>query len=72
VGILMTQMNYWSHSAFKKCFIRNRNTMGQCISYLQTARKPMIQLGGRFCIRFAMNRIEWNKIEYNGFEPLRT
>ena len=32
--------------AFIKYLRKNGNTMRQCISYLWTSRKPMIQLGG--------------------------
>ena len=35
-------------SAFVKHLRKNRNTTKQCISYLQTSRKLMIQLGGEF------------------------
>jgi len=34
------------HSAFVKYLRKNRNTMKQCISYLQTSRRLMIQYGG--------------------------
>jgi hypothetical protein len=34
---------------------KNGNTMRQCISYLKTSRKFMIQLGGRSCIIFSLS-----------------
>jgi hypothetical protein len=36
---------------------KNGNTMRQCISYLYTSRKPMIQLGGRSCIIFSLSSV---------------
>jgi hypothetical protein len=32
---------------------KNGITMRQCISYLEAAEKPIIQLGGRSCIIFS-------------------
>jgi hypothetical protein len=37
------QLKYWSYT--RKYLRKYRNTMGQYISYLQTSRNPMIQLG---------------------------
>jgi hypothetical protein len=34
------------YTAFVKYLRKNGNTMKQCISYLQTSKKLMIQLGG--------------------------
>jgi hypothetical protein len=36
------------------------NKMRQCISYLCTSRKPMIQLGGRSCIIFSLSLVLYN------------
>jgi len=33
------------YSVFVKCSRKNGNAIRQCISYLQTSRKPIIQLG---------------------------
>jgi hypothetical protein len=33
------------HSAFVQYLRRNGNMLRQCISYLQTSRKPVIELG---------------------------
>ena len=40
------------YSALFEYLRKNRNTMKQCIRYLQTSRKLMFQLRGRFCIIF--------------------
>ena len=48
---------FCNHQILKK----NGNTMRLCISYLQTSRKPMIQLGKRFCIIFLLSLASlWN------------
>jgi len=38
------------YSAFVTYLRKNRNTIKQCISYLQISRKCVIQLGGRSCM----------------------
>jgi len=43
------------YCAFIKYLRKNGNTMKQCISFLYTSRKPMIQLGGRSCIIFSLS-----------------
>jgi len=40
------------YCAFIKYSRINGNNMKQCISFAQTSRNPMIQLGGRSCIIF--------------------
>jgi hypothetical protein len=41
------------YSAFIKYLRKNGNIVKQCIRYLQSSRKLMIQLGGRSCITFS-------------------
>jgi hypothetical protein len=43
------------YSAFVKYLRKNGNTMKQCISYLWTSRKPVIELGRRPCIIFSLS-----------------
>ena len=38
------------YCAFVKYSSRNGNNMKQCISFAQTSRNPIIQLGGRSCL----------------------
>jgi hypothetical protein len=52
--ILLSRLNwFWCnrstliYSAFVKYFSKNGNSVRQCVIYLWTSRKPMIQLGGR-------------------------
>jgi hypothetical protein len=45
------------YSVFVKYLRKNGNTMRQCISYLQTSRKLMIQLGGRPCTIFSLSLV---------------
>jgi hypothetical protein len=45
------------YSAFVKYLTKNGNTVQQCISYLQTGRKPVILLGGRFCKTFSLSMV---------------
>jgi hypothetical protein len=44
-------------SAFVKYMTINENTMGECIICLQTSRRPMIQIGGRFCTSFLLRLV---------------
>jgi hypothetical protein len=45
------------YSAFFKHLRKNGNRVEQTISYLQTSRKLMIQLGGRACIIFSLSLV---------------
>ena len=36
---------------------KNCNKMRQCLSYLETSRRPVIQLGGRICIIFLLSLV---------------
>jgi len=45
------------YSAYIKYLRKNRNTMKQCISSLQTSRRLMIQLGGGSCIIFSLTLV---------------
>jgi len=42
-----------TYSAFEKYVRKHGKAMRQGIRYLQTSRKPMIQLGGKSCIIFS-------------------
>jgi len=44
-------------SVFAKYLEEQGNKMQQCISYLQTSRQHMIQLGGRSCIIFSLSLV---------------
>ena len=43
------------YSAFVKFLRKNGNTLKQCISYLYTLGKLVIQLGERTCILFSVS-----------------
>jgi hypothetical protein len=45
------------YSAFVEYLRQNGNTMKQCISYLYTAGKLMIQLGDRSSIIFSLSSV---------------
>jgi len=45
------------YSAFVKYLRKNGNKRRQCIGYISTEIKPMIQLGGRSCIIFSLNLV---------------
>jgi hypothetical protein len=55
VGFDVTGQQLIIFSAFVKYSRKNGSTMGRCISYLQTSRRHMIQLGGRSCIIFLLS-----------------
>jgi len=42
------------YASFVKYLRKNGNTKKECISYLQTSRRLVIQLGGRSCIIFSL------------------
>jgi len=44
-----------SYFAFLKDLRKYGNKMGQCLLYLYTSRKLMVQLGGRFCIILSLS-----------------
>jgi hypothetical protein len=46
-----------TYTAFDKYVRKHGNTMKQGIRYLQTSRKPMIQLGGRSGIIFSRSLV---------------
>jgi hypothetical protein len=46
-----------SYSAFVRYWRKNRGAMEQYISYLQTSRKPMIQLEGKYYTTFSLNLV---------------
>jgi hypothetical protein len=52
VGFEVTYQLLIRSFAFVGYWRINRSTMGQYISYLQTLRKLMIQLGGKYCTIF--------------------
>jgi len=45
------------YCAFVKHLRKSGNTMNQCISYLYTSRKPMIQIGWRSCIILSLSLV---------------
>ena len=45
------------YSAFVKYLRKTGNKLKQCIVYLQTSRKLMIQLGERSCIIFSLSLV---------------
>jgi len=45
------------YSAFSKYLRKSGNKAKQCLSYLYTSRKLMIQLGGRSCIIFSLSLV---------------
>jgi hypothetical protein len=57
VGFDVTGQLLIIYSAFIKYLRKNENTTRRCISYLQTSRKHMIQLGRRSCIIFLLEPV---------------
>ena len=51
------------YSVLAKYFRKNGNTTKKFISSLQTSRKLMIQLGGRFHVRFALSLVSLGNLQ---------
>jgi len=49
-------IKYWSYNLLMS-FWKNGHKMEQCISYLQALRRPIILLGGMFCIMSSLNLV---------------
>jgi hypothetical protein len=55
VSSIATHLLLITFSTFGRCYRKNGSTMGQCISYLYTSRKPMTQLRGKFFTTLCLN-----------------
>ena len=60
----ITDQLLFIYSEFVKYFRQNEITELQCISYIQTSRKPMIQLGRRFCIIISLSLVNPSWVNY--------
>jgi hypothetical protein len=52
------------YTALVKYLIKHGYTMGQCVRYLQTSRRPTIQLQRRYCIIFSLRILPlWKQLD---------